>query len=158
MACEQPDSGSNHPRNFLSGVLTCLAPPAKVTSICRISAGNRKWDSGSGTRCQRRDKPEEVEWQTAAIEGKLDLLVRSTSVCPVPACSPISFCPPHLVRKRRYEHLGYASVYSSPSAAVDPAWESRSDWEIYKGMPKPFRKCAWAILAKKPTWYSTTAA
>lgn len=39
------------------------------------------------------------------------------------------------------------------SAAVDPAWESRSDWEIYKVLPKPFRKCAWAILAKKPTWY-----
>ena len=24
------------------------------------------------------------------------------------------------------------------SAAVDPAWESRSDWEIYKGIAKVF--------------------
>ncbi len=39
------------------------------------------------------------------------------------------------------------------SAAVNPAWESRSDWEIYKVSPKHFRKCAWVILAKKPTWY-----
>ncbi|NYY76997.1 hypothetical protein DMI62_20410 [Escherichia coli] len=42
------------------------------------------------------------------------------------------------------------------SAAVDPAWESRSDWGIYKGIAKAFRKCAWGISAK-PTWYTTTA-
>ncbi|NYY76998.1 hypothetical protein DMI62_20415 [Escherichia coli] len=40
---------------------------------------------GEELRCQRRIKPEEVEWQTAAIEGKLDLLVtldfRMSSTC-----------------------------------------------------------------------------
>jgi nitrate reductase alpha subunit len=28
------------------------------------------------------------------------------------------------------------------SAAVDPAWEARSDWEIYKGFAKKFSKSA----------------
>lgn len=57
-------------------------------------------------------KPEEVEWQTAAIEGKLDLLVtldfRMSSTC---LFSDIVL-PTATVRKRRYEHLGYASLYS----------------------------------------------
>lgn len=58
-------------------------------------------------------KPEEVEWQTAAIEGKLDLLVtldfRMSSTCLVLRYRSANR---HLVRKRRYEHLGYASLYS----------------------------------------------
>ena len=30
-------------------------------------------------------------------------------------------------------------LFRSPlSAAIDPAWESRSDWEIYKGIAKRF--------------------
>ncbi len=39
-------------------------------------------------------KPEEVEWQTAAIEGKLDLLVTLDFACPVPVSSPILSCRP----------------------------------------------------------------
>ncbi len=152
-ACEQPDSGSNHPRNLFVWRSTCLAPPAKATSICRSICWEPKWDSGSGTRCQRRDQTRRSQWQTAAIEGKLDLLVTLDFRCPVPACSPISFCPPPPGTKKRYEHLGYASVYSSAFCGGRSAWESRSDWEIYKGIAKAFSKCAWAILAKKPTWY-----
>ncbi|VTP67536.1 Respiratory nitrate reductase 2 alpha chain [Serratia rubidaea] len=58
-------------------------------------------------------KPEEVEWQQAAIEGKLDLLVtldfRMSSTC---LFLRYRAADRHLVRKGRYEHLGYASVYS----------------------------------------------
>ena len=57
-------------------------------------------------------KPEEVEWQSAAIEGKLDLLVtldfRMSSTC---LFSDIVL-PTATGMKRRYEHLGYTSVYS----------------------------------------------
>lgn len=56
-------------------------------------------------------KPEEVEWQTAAIEGKLDLLVtldfRMSSTC---LFSDIVL-PTATGMKRRYEHLGHAPVY-----------------------------------------------
>ncbi len=74
-------------------------------------------------------KPEEVEWQTAAIEGKLDLLVtldfRMSSTC---LFSDIVL-PTATGMKRRYEHLGHAPVYPPLSAAVDPAWEAKSDWK-----------------------------
>ena len=32
------------------------------------------------------------------------------------------------------------------SAAVDPAWEARSDWEIYKGIAKAFSQAAPEVL------------
>ena len=57
-------------------------------------------------------KPEEVEWQTAAIEGKLDLLVtldfRMSSTC---LFSDIVL--PITPGTKKTIPLGYASVYSS---------------------------------------------
>ncbi len=35
------------------------------------------------------------------------------------------------------------------SAAVDPAWKSRSDWEIYKGIAKVFSDGASAISVRE---------
>ena len=32
------------------------------------------------------------------------------------------------------------------SAAVDPVWESRSDWDIYKGLAKTFSEIAPEVL------------
>lgn len=67
MACEQPDSGSNHPRKAaaiirvicLSGALTCLTPPAKATSIYRSicwgpKAGFRARNSVPATGSNRK--------------------------------------------------------------------------------------------------------
>ncbi len=42
--------------------------------------------------------------------------------------------------KRRYEHLGYASFIHPLSAAVDPAWEAKSDREIYKEIANVFQR------------------
>ncbi len=150
---EQPDSGSNHPRNLFVWRSNRLVPPAKATSICRSICWGPKRDSGRGTRCQRRDQTGRSRVQTAAIEGKLDLLVTLDFRMSVPACSPISFCPPPPGMKKTYEHLGYASVYSSAICGGRSGWESRSDWEIYKGIAKAFSQGVWVILAKKPTWY-----
>ncbi|MGU0160214.1 hypothetical protein ACVXHB_05895 [Escherichia coli] len=84
MACEQPDSGSNHPRNLF----VCVQPAGssgKATSICRSICWDRKRDSGQGTRCQRRDQTGRSRVANCAIEGKLDLLVtldfRMSSTC-----------------------------------------------------------------------------
>ncbi|MGU0056188.1 molybdopterin-dependent oxidoreductase [Enterobacter hormaechei] len=77
-------------------------------------------------------KPEEVEWKDNGLDGKLDLVVtldfRLSSTC---LYSDIVL-PTATWYKRRHEYVGYASVYHPLSAAVDPAWESKSDWEIYK--------------------------
>ncbi len=58
-------------------------------------------------------KPEEVEWRDNGLDGKLDLVVtldfRLSSTC---LYSDIVL-PTATGMKRRYEYLGYASVYSS---------------------------------------------
>ena len=35
------------------------------------------------------------------------------------------------------------------SAAVDPAWESRTDWEIYKGIAQEFSEVAPEVLGRE---------
>ncbi|MFO6484893.1 molybdopterin-dependent oxidoreductase [Escherichia coli] len=150
MACEQPDSGSNHPRNLFVWRSNLLGSSGKGHEVyAEVSAGDRKRDSGRGTRCQRRIKPEEVEWQTAAIEGKLDLLVtldfRMSSTC---LFSDIVLPTATWYEKDDMNTSDMHPFIISLSAAVDPAWESRSDWETTKVSPKHFRKCAWVILAK----------
>ncbi|WP_227414039.1 molybdopterin-dependent oxidoreductase, partial [Enterobacter cloacae complex sp. P11RS] len=70
-ACEQPDNGKNHPRNLF----------VWRSNLLGTESGIQGEDLGSTDDV----KPEEVEWQTAAIEGKLDLLVtldfRMSSTC-----------------------------------------------------------------------------
>jgi nitrate reductase alpha subunit len=38
------------------------------------------------------------------------------------------------------------------TAAVDPAWESRTDWDIYKGIAKTFSKVCEGTWASRRTW------
>lgn len=115
MACEQPDSGSNHPRNLFVWRSNLLGSSGKGHEYMqKYLLGTESGIQGQELGASDGIKPEEVEWQTAAIEGKLDLLVtldfRMSSTC---LFSDIVL-PTATVRKRRYEHLGYASVYSSP--------------------------------------------
>ncbi|VTN09749.1 Respiratory nitrate reductase 1 alpha chain [Raoultella terrigena] len=100
-------------------------------------------------------KPEEVEWQDNGLDGKLDLVVtldfRLSSTC---LYSDIVLPTATLVRKRRHEYFGYASVYSTPlSAAVDPAWESeKATGKSTRASRRHSPKSAWATSEKKPTW------
>lgn len=114
MAFEQPDSGSNHPRNLFVWRSNLLGSSGKGHEYMqKYLLGTESGIQGEELGASDGIKPEEVEWQTAAIEGKLDLLVtldfRMSSTC---LFSDIVL-PTATVRKRRYEHLGYASVYSS---------------------------------------------
>ncbi|EBL2777766.1 nitrate reductase subunit alpha [Salmonella enterica] len=84
-------------------------------------------------------KPEEVEWQSAAIEGKLDLLVtldfRMSSTC---LFSDIVLPTATWYEKDDMNTSDMHPFIHPLSAAVDPAWESKSDWEIYKGIASVF--------------------
>ena len=45
----------------------------------------------------------------------------------------------HLVREERPQHQRHAPFHPPAVAAVDPAWQARSDWEIfYKASPEKF--------------------
>ncbi|MFP1495884.1 molybdopterin-dependent oxidoreductase [Escherichia coli] len=83
-------------------------------------------------------KPEEVEWQTAAIEGKLDLLVtldfRMSSTC---LFSDIVLPTATWYEKDEY-HTRICIRFIIAICGGRSGLESRSDWEIYKGIAKAF--------------------
>ncbi|HDK2453724.1 TPA: molybdopterin-dependent oxidoreductase, partial [Escherichia coli] len=86
MACEQPDSGSNHPRNLFVWRSNLLGSSGKGHEYMqKYLLGTESGIQGQELGASDGIKPEEVEWQTAAIEGKLDLLVtldfRMSSTC-----------------------------------------------------------------------------
>jgi len=58
----------------------------------------------------------------------------------------------HLVREERHEHFGHASVHSPADRAVDPAWESRTDWDIYKGLAQAFSEICPEVLGQEAMW------
>ncbi len=141
-ACEQPDEGNNHPRNLFVWRSNLLGSSGKGHEyLLKYLLGT---DSGiQGEECIGKGDaiPEEVEWQTKALEGKLDLLVtldfRMSTTC--------LFSDVVLPTASWYEKDDMNTTDMHPfihplSAAVDPVWESRTDWEIYKDIAKTFSK------------------
>ena len=87
-------------------------------------------------------KPEEVRWRDAA-QGKLDLLVtldfRMSTTC---LYSDIVLPTATWYEKHDLNTSDMHPFIHPLSAAVDPVWESRSDWEIYKAIAKRFSELA----------------
>ena len=139
MASEQPDSGSNHPRNLFVWRSNLLGSSGKGHEyMLRYLLGTE-----SGVQGQPQEDealmPEEVEWRNSALEGKLDLLVtldfRMSSTC---LFSDIVLPTATWYEKDDMNTSDMHPFIHPLSAAVDPAWESKSDWEIYKGIAQRF--------------------
>ncbi len=139
MACEQPDSGRNHPRNLFIWRSNLLGSSGKGHEyMLRYLLGTESGLQGAPID-DEKVMPEEVEWRTAALEGKLDLLVtldfRMSSTC---LFSDIVLPTATWYEKDDMNTSDMHPFIHPLSAAVDPAWESKSDWEIYKGIAKTF--------------------
>ncbi|MBV4411347.1 nitrate reductase subunit alpha [Enterobacteriaceae bacterium YMB-R22] len=139
-ACEQPDSGVNHPRNLFVWRSNLLGSSGKGHEyMLKYLLGTQNGIQGDDLGSTDGVKPQEVEWQTDAIEGKLDLLVtldfRMSTTC---LFSDIVLPTATWYEKDDMNTSDMHPFIHPLSAAVDPAWESRSDWEIYKGIAKAF--------------------
>lgn len=95
-------------------------------------------------------KPEEVEWRDNGLDGKLDLVVtldfRLSSTC---LYSDIVLPTATWYEKDDMNTSDMHPFIHPLSAAVDPAWESKSDWEIYKGIAKKFSEVCVGHLGKE---------
>jgi nitrate reductase alpha subunit len=89
------------------------------------------------TSGRRRAEAAEVKWHEHAPEGKLDLLVtldfRMSSTC---MYSDIVLPTATWYEKNDLNTSDMHPFIHPLSKAVDPAWESRSDWDIFKGIAK----------------------
>ncbi|MCB1414324.1 MAG: nitrate reductase subunit alpha [Xanthobacteraceae bacterium] len=148
MACEDPDNPKNWPRNLFVWRSNLLGASGKgheyfLKHLLGTSHGVIGKDLGHvGGR-----KPSEVAWHEEAPEGKLDLLVtldfRMSTTC---MYSDIVLPTATWYEKNDLNTSDMHPFIHPLTAAVDPVWESRSDWDIYKGIAKSFSAVAPEVL------------
>jgi nitrate reductase alpha subunit len=141
MSCEDPDAPQNWPRNLFVWRSNLLGSSGKGHEyFCKHLLGT---ENGVQGKDLGRDeaKPTEVKWHAQAPEGKLDLLVtldfRMSTTC---LYSDIVLPTASWYEKNDLNTSDMHPFIHPLSAAVDPVWQSRSDWEIYKGFAKAFSK------------------
>ncbi|MEW6707827.1 MAG: nitrate reductase subunit alpha [Pseudomonadota bacterium] len=139
LSCEDPDHPANWPRNMFVWRSNILGSSGKgheyfLKHLLGTSHGVQGKDLGHDEA-----KPKEVAWHDKAPEGKLDLLVtldfRMSTTC---LYSDIVLPTATWYEKNDLNTSDMHPFIHPLSAAVDPAWQARSDWEIYKGFAKKF--------------------
>jgi nitrate reductase alpha subunit len=139
MSCEDPDHPDNWPRNLFVWRSNLLGSSGKgheyfLKHLLGTSHGVQGKDLG-----RDEAKPKEVVWHDQAPEGKLDLLVtldfRMSTTC---LYSDIVLPTATWYEKNDLNTSDMHPFIHPLSTAVDPAWQSRSDWEIYKGFAAKF--------------------
>jgi nitrate reductase alpha subunit len=148
LSCEDPDSPANWPRNMFVWRSNLLGSSGKgheyfLKHLLGTSHGVMGKDLGE----DGRQKPQDVVWRDAAPEGKLDLLVtldfRMSTTC---VYSDIVLPTATWYEKNDLNTSDMHPFIHPLTAAVDPVWEARSDWEIYKGIAKAFSRVAPEVL------------
>ncbi|WP_340116731.1 nitrate reductase subunit alpha [Pelagibius sp. 7325] len=148
MSCEDPDKPVNWPRNLFVWRSNLLGSSGKgheyfLKHLLGTSHGVLGKDLGE----EGGTKPQEAVWHDAAPEGKLDLLVtldfRMSTTC---VYSDIVLPTATWYEKNDLNTSDMHPFIHPLTAATDPAWESRSDWDIYKGIAKKFSEVAPEVL------------
>lgn len=140
MSCEDPDNPKNFPRNLFIWRSNLLGSSGKGHEyMLKHLLGTTNGVLGEDIGQTKGKKPKEVTWHEKAPEGKLDLVVtldfRMSTTC---MYSDIVLPSATWYEKNDLNTSDMHPFIHPLSRAVDPAWESRSDWDIYKGLAKKF--------------------
>ena len=138
-AFEDPDNPANFPRNLFVWRSNLLGSSGKGHEyFLKYLLGTTHGVQGKDLGEEGGEKPEEVTWRTAC-EGKLDLLVtldfRMSTTC---MYSDVVLPTATWYEKNDLNTSDMHPFIHPLCRAVDPAWESRSDWEIFKGIARRF--------------------
>jgi len=144
LACEDPDDPANWPRNMFVWRSNILGSSGKGHEyFLKHLLGTTNGVQGKDLGSQDGEKPQEVVWHDQAPEGKLDLLVtldfRMSTTC---LYSDVVLPTASWYEKDDLNTSDMHPFIHPLSEAVNPVWESRTDWEIYKGIAKAFSQAA----------------
>nr|WP_272214678.1 nitrate reductase subunit alpha [Marinicella sp. W31]MDC2880312.1 nitrate reductase subunit alpha [Marinicella sp. W31] len=148
MSCDDPDAEENWPRNMFVWRSNLLGSSGKgheyfLKHLLGTSHGLMGKDLGEEGRLEVKD----VVWHNEAPEGKLDLLVtldfRMSTTC---VYSDIVLPTATWYEKNDLNTSDMHPFIHPLTSAADPAWQSRSDWEIFKGIAKRFSEVAPEVL------------
>ncbi|TXL66324.1 nitrate reductase subunit alpha [Zeimonas arvi] len=139
-SCTDPDHPDNFPRNLFVWRSNLLGSSGKGHEyFLKHLLGTKHGVQGKDLGQMGEAKPEDVVWHEQAPEGKLDLLVtldfRMSTTC---LYSDIVLPTATWYEKNDMNTSDMHPFIHPLSAAVDPAWQARSDWEIFKGFAKRF--------------------
>ncbi len=151
MACEDPDNPVNFPRNLFIWRSNLLGSSGKGHEyFLKHLLGTKHGVQGKDLGEEGADKPMEVVWRDEVTDGKLDLLVtldfRMSTTC---LYSDIVLPTATWYEKNDLNTSDMHPFIHPLSEAVNPCWESRSDWDIYKGLAKRFSELAKPHLGKE---------
>ncbi len=144
MACEDPDNPANFPRNLFIWRSNLFGSSGKGHEyFLRHFLGTRHGLQGKDLGEMGQSKPQDVTWRDPVPEGKLDLVVtldfRMSTSC---LYSDIVLPTATWYEKNDLNTSDMHPFIHPLSAAVDPVWEARSDWETYKIIARRFSELA----------------
>ncbi len=150
-AWEDPDDRRNWPRNLFVWRSNLLGSSGKGHEyFLKHLLGTTHGVLGKDLGGFGGKKPKEVRWHEEAPEGKLDLLVtldfRMSTTC---VYSDIVLPTATWYEKNDLNTSDMHPFIHPLTAAVDPVWESKSDWEIYKAIAKRFSEVSPEVLGRR---------
>ena len=148
LAAEDVDAPENWPRNLFVWRANLIGTSAKGHEYFLkhlLGAQNAVLAEGGEGK-----KSREIRWRAEAPTGKLDLLVDIN----FRLNSTGAYADIVLPTATWYEKVDLSTTDMHPfihplNRAVDPAWESRSDWQIFAGIATAFSALAEKHLGKK---------
>jgi len=140
MACEDPDAPENFPRNLFIWRSNLLGSSGKGHEyFLKHLLGTNDGVQGKDLGEEGVQHAEELVWHEQAPQGKLDLLVtldfRMSTSC---LYSDIVLPTATWYEKDDLNTSDMHPFIHPLSEAVNPAWESRSDWNIFKDIAEKF--------------------
>ncbi|UXU75652.1 MULTISPECIES: nitrate reductase subunit alpha [unclassified Paracoccus (in: a-proteobacteria)] len=148
MSCEDPDAPENWPRNLFVWRSNLLGSSGKGHEyFLRHLLGTDHGIQGKDLGEQGGVKPVEAVWHDRAPEGKLDLLVTIDFRMSTTAVYADIVLPTASWYEKDDLNTSDMHPFIHPlQAAVDPAYESKSDWEIFKSIARKFSEIAPEVL------------
>lgn len=139
-AAENPDEHNNYPRNLFVWRSNLLGASGKgheyfLKHLLGIDSGVMSKDLEE----TNEPKPVYAKWANQKDIGKLDLLVNIDFRISTTGLYADIVLPTASWYEKDDLNTSDMHPFIHPlSAAIDPVWETRTDWEIYKGLARSF--------------------
>ena len=141
-AGEDPDAPENWPRILLNWRTNLMGSSAKGTEFFLRHMLGVDSDA-TATELEPHERPQSIAWRDEAPQGKLDLMMttdfRNTSTTLV---SDIVLPAATWYEKHDLSTTDMHPFIHSFNAAINPPWETRSDFEVFRDLADAFSQMA----------------